>query len=186
MDFLMLIDLLLFASVLAVSGIVFAPLHVVFARASGGKNIMGTVNAAIGISAIVGAVLVWLVMGPVFSSDGAKAVACVGGAISFAGYAALYNLLGPTSVDRSISAHILNIIYQAPAHTMTKEELFSVYTHSDVLEKRLAECAEIGMIVRQGQQITLTASGRRMGQFYAVLGKVLSMQFWHLERYRAR
>jgi|SRR4051812_18886238 hypothetical protein len=182
----MLIDLLLFASVFAISGLVFVPLHVVAVRRWRGRNIVSTVNAMIGVSAIVGVVAGWLLLGGLFSSEGAKAVGCVGAGLSFTGFAALYNLLGPTSVDRSISAHILNLIYQAPDHRMSTDDLFNFYTHSDVLEKRLVECAEIGVIERHGSQLALTASGRRIGRFYAILGKVLGMNFWHLERYRAR
>jgi hypothetical protein len=181
----MLIDLLLFVSVVVISGLVFLPLHVMAARALGRRNIIATVNAMIGISAMMGALAGWFLLGSCFSSGGAKAVACAGGAVSFMGFAALYNLLGPTSVDRSISAHILNLIYQSPGKRMSKADLFNFYTHSDVLEKRLVECADIGVIERHGQELALTARGRRIGQFYAILGKLLGMNMWYLDRYRA-
>ncbi|WP_428660051.1 hypothetical protein [Reyranella sp.] len=182
----MFTDLLLFASVLVISGIVFLPLHVIAVRVLRGRNILSTVNIMVGASAVIGSAIGWLVLGGSFSSEGAKAVACVGAGFAFLGFGALYNLLGPTSVDRSISAHILNLIYQAPGHRMTKDDLFSFYTHSDVLEKRLVECAEIGVIERTGSQLALTPSGRRIGQFYAILGRVLGMRIWYLDRYHAR
>jgi len=182
----MLTDLLLFASVFLINGIVFLPLHVVAVRASRGMNVLSTVNIMVGVSAIIGSAAGWLLLGGLFSSEGAKAVACAAAGFSFLGFGALYNLLGPTSVDRSISAHILNLIYQAPGHRMTKDELFGFYTHSDVLEKRLTECAEIGVIECTGSQLILTKSGRRIGLFYAILGKVLGMRFWYLDRYNAR
>jgi hypothetical protein len=179
-------DLLLFASVFVINGIVFLPLHVIVVRALRGRNILSTVNTMIGVSALIGSAIGWLLLGGLFSSEGAKAVACVGAGFAFLGFGALYNLLGPTSVDRSISAHILNLIYQAPGHRMTQDDLFGFYTHSDVLEKRLTECAEIGVIERSGSQLILTRSGRRIGLFYAILGKVLGMRFWYLDRYNAR
>lgn len=181
----MLTDLLLFVSVIVLSGLIFLPLHVIVVRANHGANVLLMVNISVGVSAIAAAVAGWLWFGGVFSSEGAKAVACVGGAISFLGFGAVYNLLGPTSVDRSISAHILNLIYQAPNHQMSKESLFAYYTHSDVLEKRFEECARVGMIERHGSLLALTASGRRLGFFYTLMGKVLSIPLWHLERYRA-
>lgn len=181
----MLTDLLLYVSVFVISGLVFLPLHVLAVRMRRGENLLLTVNLAIGASAVAAGVIVWLSFGGMFSSEGAKAVACVGGAISFLGFGAIYNLLGPTSVDRSISAHILNLIYQAPGHRMTKEELFTYYTHADVLEKRFEECAQIGVIERHGSLLTLTASGRRIGLFYTIIGKVLGIRLWYLERYRA-
>jgi hypothetical protein len=182
----MLTDLLLYGSVFVISGLIFLPLHVLAVRANRGANLMLMVNLSIGAAAVAAAAIVWLSLGHLFSSDGAKAVACVGGAISFLGFGALYNLLGPTSVDRSISAHILNLIYQAPGHQMSKEDLFAYYTHADVLEKRFEECAQIGVIERHGSQLTLTASGRRIGLFYTIIGKVLGIRLWYLERYRAR
>jgi hypothetical protein len=182
----MLTDLLLYGSVFVISGLIFLPLHVLAVRANRGANVLLTVNLAIGASAVAAGVIVWLSLGHLFSSEGAKAVACVGGAISFLGFGAIYNLLGPTSVDRSISAHILNLIYQAPGHRMSEEELFRYYTHADVLEKRFVECAQVGMIERHGSQLTLTASGRRIGLLYTVIGTMLGIRLWYLERYRAR
>lgn len=182
----MLTDLLLYGSVFVISGLVFLPLHVLAVRARRGENLLLTVNLAIAASAVAGGAIVWLSFGAMFSSEGAKAVACIGGGVSFLGFGGLYNLLGPTSVDRSISAHILNLIYQAPGHRMSREELFGYYTHADVLEKRFEECARVGVIERQGSQLTLTASGRRIGLFYSIIGKVLGIRLWYLERYRAR
>jgi len=182
----MLRDLLLYVSVFVVSGLIFLPLHVLVVRANRGANVLLMVNLAVGASAVVGAGIIWLSLGSLFSSEGAKAVACIGGAISFLGFGGLYNLLGPTSVDRSISAHIVNLIYQAPGHRMSEEELFSYYTHADVLGKRFVECAQVGMIERHGSQLTLTASGRRIGLLYTIIGRVLGIRLWYLERYRAR
>lgn len=178
-------DLLLFGAVFVLGGIVFLPLHVIAVRANHGANVLLMVNLAVGASAVAAAGIGWLVLGQMFSSEGAKAVGCVGAAMSFLGFGAIYNLLGPTSVDRSISAHILNLIYQAPGHRMSKEDLFAYYTHADVLEKRFDECARVGMIERHGPLLKLTASGRRIGLFYALIGKLLGIRLWYLERYRA-
>lgn len=182
----MLTDLLLYVSVFVISGLIFLPLHVLAVRMKRGENVLLMVNLAVGASAVAAAVIVWLSLGHLFSSEGAKAVACVGGAVSFLGFGGLYNLLGPTSVDRSISAHILNLIYQAPGHRMTKEELFGYYTHADVLEKRFEECAHIGVIETHDSHLTLTARGRRIGLLYTVIGRVLGIRLWYLDRYRAR
>ncbi len=182
----MLPDLLLYVSVFVIGGLIFLPLHVIAARANQGANVLLMVNLAVGASAVAAGAIGWLALGGMFSSEGAKAVACVGGAISFLGFGALYNLLGPTSVDRSISAHILNLIYQAPGHQMSKEDLFTYYTHADVLEKRFDECAQIGVIERHDSQLSLTARGRRIGLFYTIIGKMLGIRLWYLERYQAR
>src|SRR3989442_364359 len=102
----MLTDLSLYLSVFIISGLIFLPLHVLAVRATRGANLLLTINLSVGASAVAAGIIVWLSFGGLFSSEGAKAVACIGGGISFLGFGGLYNLLGPTSVDRSISAHI--------------------------------------------------------------------------------
>lgn len=179
-------DLLLFLSVFAISAIIFVPLHLIAVRANGGKKLLSTVNAMICLSALIGGAIGWLLLGHLFSSPGAKAVACVGGGFSFLGFGGIYNLLGPASADRSISAHILNLIYQAPGHRMTKEELFALYSHSDILDKRFVEFAAVGVIEQQAAQLTLTPKGRRIALTFAILGKALGLHPWYLERVRTR
>jgi len=180
----MAMDLLLFLSVFAISAIVFVPSHLIAVRANGGKKLLSTVNAMICLSAFIGATIGWLLLGDLFSSSGSKAVGCVGGGFSFLGFGGIYNLLGPASADRSISAHILNLIYQAPGHRMSKEELFALYSHSDILEKRFIEFAAVGVIEQQASQLTLTAKGRRIALTFAILGKALGLHPWYLERVR--
>ena len=182
----MLTDLLLYVSVFVISGLIFLPVHVLAVRATRGANLLLTVNLVIGASAVAGGTIVWFGFGGFFSSEGAKAVACIGGAVSFLGFGGLYNLLGPTSVDRSISAHILSLIYEAPGHQMSREDLFGYYTHADVLEKRFDECVRIGVIERHDSRLALTRSGRRIGFFYSVLGKLLGIRLWYLDRYHGR
>jgi hypothetical protein len=182
----MLTDLLLYILVFVISGLIFLPLHVFALRATHGANLLLSVNLSIGTSAVSASIIVWMAFGSMFSTEGARTVACLGGGISFLGFGGIYNLLGPVSVDRSVSAHIVNLINQAPDHQMSKEDLFNYYTHSDVLEKRFRECAEVGVIARHGSQLTLTARGRRIALFYAILAKVLGIRLWYLDRYRAR
>jgi hypothetical protein len=182
----MLTDLALYGLVFVISGLIFLPLHALSVRAIRGTNPIFAVNLAIVVSAVAAGAIVWLSCGGLFSSEGAKAVACIGGGISFLGFGGVYNLLGPTSVDRSISAHMVNVIYQAPGHRMTKEDLLGYYTHEDVFEKRFTECVEAGVIERQGSQLTLTPRGRRISLIFAIMGKAVGIRPWYLDRYRAR
>jgi hypothetical protein len=182
----MAMDLLLFLSVFAVSAIVFVPLHLIAVRANGGRKLLSTVNAMICLSAVIGGAIGWMLLGDLFSSAGSRAVGCVGGGFSFLGFGGVYNLLGPASADRSISAHIVNLIYQAPGHRMSKEELFSLYSQADILEKRFVEFAAVGVIEQQGSQLALTAKGRRIALTFAILGKALGLHPWYLERARTR
>src|SRR5690242_15673001 len=141
----MVVDLLLFALVLVVSAVVFVPLHAVMVRARGGRNLLSAVNLAIVVAALAGGVAVWLLCGGLFSAPGARAVACVGGGVAFLGFGAAYNLIGPASVDRSISVHLVTLVNQAPDRRMAIADLFRHYPHADVLEKRFVECSDVGV-----------------------------------------
>jgi hypothetical protein len=182
----MVMDLLLFASVFAISGIVFLPLHVIAVRATRGRNLLSTINLMICASALIGGAIGWFLLGDLFSSAGARAVACVGASFSFVGFGGVYNLIGPASADRSISAHMVNLIYHSPGHRMSKDDLFRLYTHTDIIEKRFTECTEVGVIEQQGAELVLTASGRRIALAFALLGKVLGLHPWYMERLRTR
>lgn len=179
-------DLLGFIAVFALCWVVFLPLHVVAVRLGRGAKLLTTINSAIAVSAIAGAAAGWLCLGALFSSDPVRLVACVGAATTFLGFGGLYNLLGPTSVDRSISAHIIKLIYLSPRHRIEEAELFKLYTHADVLEKRFNECADVGFIERNGSELGLTAKGRRVAVFYIELARILGMRLWYLDRYRAK
>src|SRR5438105_3202840 len=134
-------DLLAYLAVFALCWVVFLPMHVVAVRLRQGANLLTTINCSIAGSALIATAGSWLWLGGLFSSESVKAVACVGAGMSFMGFGGIYNLLGPVSVDRSISAHIVKLIYLSPQHRIEEAELFKIYTHSDVLEKRFRECA---------------------------------------------
>lgn len=182
----MVVDLLLFVLVIVISGVVFVPLHAITVRAMRGRNLLTAVNVAIIAAGIVGGAAGWLLFGGLFSGEASKGVACIGGGIAFLGFGGVYNLLGPTSVDRSVSVHLVSLINQAPGNRLNREDLFRYYTHADVLEKRFVECAQVGVIHRDGEQLTLTPGGRRIAAIYAAIGRLLGMHPWYLDRYRDR
>jgi hypothetical protein len=176
-------DLGLYFAVIAVCGAVFLLSHLAAIRLRRGDRLLTTLSVAIGFSAFAGAGLGWWLFGGEFSSAGARLVACAGAALTFPGYAGLYALMGPASVDRSISAHIVNLIYLAPRHRLKEGELFKLYTHEDVLEKRFRECMESGIIERRSDELGVTPRGARIARFYISLGKMLRMRLWYLDRY---
>lgn len=175
---------MLFFAILVIGGVVFLPLHILALRARGGARLITTINATIGISTLAAVAFVWLLFGDQFSSSGAAAVSYVGGALCFAAYAGLYGLLLPSSVDRSVSVHIVKLLYLAPRQRMTETELFSVYTHNDMLQKRFQDCVNTGIIKREGEQLVLTPQGARIARLYMMVGEGLGMRLWYLDRLR--
>ncbi len=178
-------DLLLYLVVVVVCGIIFLPLHMLAIRIGSGTKLITTLNATVVASALVSGCLGWWLLGDGFSSQGARLVACVGGGLTFMGYAVVYTLVGPISVDRSISAHIVQLVYLAPGHRIKEADLFGLYTHADVLEKRFGECIETGIIERQGEELIVTRRGARIAKFYLLLGSVMGTRLWYLDRHRA-
>jgi hypothetical protein len=177
-------DLGLFFAILVIGGVVFLPLHIVVLRARSGAQLITSLNATIGISTITGVAAVWLLFGDQFSSPGAALVAYVGGALCFAAYAGLYGLLLPSSVDRSVSVHIVSLLALAPGRRMTEAELFEVYTHDDMLQKRFLDCVNTGIIEREGDQLVLTKKGAAIARLYTFVGAGLGMNLWYFERRR--
>jgi hypothetical protein len=165
-------------------GVVFLPLHIVAIRRMGGRNLITTLNAVIGVSTVAAVVAGWCFLGHSFSSPGAASVALVGGGIGFATLAGLYGLLLPSSVDRSVSVHIVKLLYLAPRQRMTERELFGLYTHEDVLEKRFLDCLSTGIIRREGEELVLTPHGARIASLYMAVGEGLGMRLWYLDRRR--
>jgi len=120
-----------------------------------------------------------------FSSEQAQVLACVAGALTFLGFAGVYCLLLPISVDRSVSAHIVSLIWLAPEHRLKERELFQLYTHDDILRKRFEECIETGIIVRHDGELTLTSHGARIAFIFVTLGRLLGIRLWHIARRNA-
>jgi len=174
----------LFFAILAIGGVVFLPLHIVALRLRGGAQLITTLNVVIAISTVVAVAAGFLLFNDQFSSSGAALVTYVGGALTFAAYAGLYSLLLPSSVDRSVSVHIVKLLYLAPGRRMTEQELLSLYTHDDMLEKRFNDCLATGIIRREGDQLLLTQHGARIAWLYMTVGEGLGMRLWYLDRLR--
>ncbi len=179
-----MIDVVLYFAIIAIGGVVFLPLHIVLIRSMGGRKLITSINAAIGISTVAAVAGGWFFLGPYFSAPGAASVALVGGAISFATLAGLYGLLLPSSVDRSVSVHVVSLLALAPGRRMTEAEFFNVYTHDDMLQKRFVDCINTGIIKREGDQLELTTKGAKIAWLYTTVGEGLGMNLWYFVRMR--
>jgi hypothetical protein len=178
-------DTLLYFGVVILAGLVFLPLHAITIRAFGGSRIITALNVSIALSALAGAIAGRWLFGGGLTCPGAGILAPVAGALTFAGFAGIYGLIGPVSVDRSVSSHIVSLVYLAPSHRIAEAELFRLYTHGDVLQKRFDECVEAGIIAREGNELTTTPLGARIARTYLTMGRLLGIPLWHLRRHFA-
>jgi hypothetical protein len=177
-------DLLLYFAIVGLCGAIFLLLHAMAIRAMRGDKLIRTLATCIVLSALVGAAIAWWALEDGFTSQSARLLACVGGALTFVGFAGIYCHLGPISVDRSVSSHIVELVYLGPGHRIKEAELFELYTHADVLEKRFRDCLETGIIERDGDELATTQRGGRIARIFLALGNGLGMRLWYLERYR--
>jgi len=179
-------DALLYLAIAAICGVVFVPMHVVAVRARRGEKLVRSLAVTIALSAVIGAAVGWWVLGSGFTSQDTRLLASVAGGLTFAGYAGVYCLVGPISVDRSVSSHIAELVFLGPGHRLKQADLFRLYTHADVLEKRFRDCLETGIIERRGEELAMTPWGATIARFYLALGKGLGMRLWYLDRHNGQ
>src|SRR5262245_39298027 len=109
-------DLLLYFAIVGWCGAIFLLLHILVIRAMRGDKLIRTLAACIALSALVGSTIAWWALEDGFTSQSARLLACVGGALTFVGFAGIYCHLGPISVDRSVSSHIVELVYLGRGH----------------------------------------------------------------------
>ena len=166
-------DLLFYFAVVVLSGVVFLPLHIFLGRAKRCGPLVTALGVSIALSALVGGIFGTFVVGGIFSAPSVALVASVGGALTFAGFAGAYALILPISVDRSLSAHVVGLLYASPGGRIGEAELFRLYTHSAILGKRLRECEQSRILERQGDELVVTAKGRRIASVYFALDRLM-------------
>jgi hypothetical protein len=176
----------LYLAVAALCGLIFVPLHAVAIRAMGGDKLIRTLATTIALSAVVGATAGWWLLGDSFGSESTRLLACVAGGLTFTGFAGIYCHLGPISVDRSVSSHIVELVYLGPGHRLKEAELFRLYTHADVLGKRFKDCLETGIIERHGDELATTPRGALIARIFLAMGRGLGMKLWYLDRHRGQ
>ena len=168
-----MIDVVWYFAVIVACGIVFLPLHVILSRKKRGVELVKSLGTSIVLSALVGGAFgVWLI-GGCFSSPAVATVASIGAALTFSGFAVVYALILPISIDRSLSAHVVGLVYSSPGGRLKEEELFRLYTHAALLGKRLRECEQSGILERRGDELVATPKGRRIAFTYFALERLM-------------
>jgi hypothetical protein len=176
----------MYFAVAIICGLIFVPLHAVAIRAMRGDKLIRTLASTIMLSAVVGGLGGWWLLAGGFTSESTRLLACVAGGLTFVGFAGVYCHLLPISVDRSVSSHIVELVYLGPGHRLKEADLFRLYTHADVLGKRFKDCIETGFIERHGDELTTTPRGALIARIFLGLGRGLGMRLWYLDRYQQR
>jgi hypothetical protein len=164
-----MLDLTLYFLVAMASGVVFLPVHLVLGRHKRGSSLVMAIAISIAASAAVGIALGLWPLASLFSSQAVAVVASVGGALTFAGFAGAYALVLPISVDRSLSAHVVGLVYSSPGGRLKRSELLRLYSHEAILGKRMRECRDAHIVEWQGDDLVITPKGRRIARVYFAL-----------------
>jgi len=166
-------DFAFFLLVVMASAVVFAPLHIVLGRGCRGAALVRSLGISIAVSTVAGGLFGGGLISGQFSSPAVSVIAAVGGALTFAGFAGAYALILPISVDRSLSAHVVGLVYSSPGGRLSEAELFDLYTHAAILGKRLRECEQSGILERHGDELLVTSKGKRIAYAYFMMDRLM-------------
>lgn len=159
-------DLLLFTFMFGFQLILFLVLSYLILRFFTRSGLLYSTAAAILLAFISVTILSYLLISGSFSTIGSYAVAVFGSglAVTFAGF--LYAFLGPATADRSLASQMLNLLYDMPDCSLTREEIFDRYDSSGFIQKRIEECISENILEESNGSLALTEKGRKIAGFY--------------------
>ena len=102
-----------------------------------------------GLAVVVGgitAVLSWWLAGGLFSSGAVHALASLTAPFAFLGFCGIYVLIGPVTVDRSITLSILSAFANSRTKGLSRVELQACVPFDRIFEKRLRELEMSGTL----------------------------------------
>ena len=173
----MLIDLGLYVSTIAVACAIFIVAQYVTLKILQVKPFYVLLTVLAGASAIAGSVITWLLLGENYSTPGGAIAISVAGASTFWLLAVIYLLLGPISVDRSISAHIVILLSRSADGQMDRTEFMSRYTEQFIYEKRFKELSESQIVQLKNKNLVLTKKGVFIAKIYERLIQWFGLSF---------
>ena len=150
-------------------------MHIAFFNFFQTNKVASVLNFSTVLSVMGGSLLSYYLFSSQFESADLLLVTITGaaGAAFFA--LSLYGFMGPVCADRSLSAHMV-IILNSAGGVLTKMQLKEKYTQDMVLDKRLEEHHEVGVIKLDSDNIILTTKGRRIAYAYELMIKILKMK----------
>ena len=169
-------DLFWYAAIFVVAWVIYAALH---AGAAQLRVVQGVGNSTVAlgvIGALFAGVLGWLFLAPRFSSPSAYELAVITAPICFLGYCGIWVLLGPVTVDRSITLTILRALYAINGQNLPNQRLRAAVPFDRIYEKRLRELTLSGVIEPGADDFRITPKGARALKLYFWLGRVLNVE----------
>jgi len=171
-----LIDLTWYVVIIVAAGAIFATAHIVGAQLRLVSGATSKVVALAVAAAIVAGLLSWLLLGGRFSSSEVHALASLTAPLCFLGFCAAYLLVGPVTIDRSITLTILETLLRVGDGGLTESRLMSAVPFDRIFDKRLFELQRGRFIERTGENFRLTSGGGRILRAYLRVGRLLNVE----------
>jgi hypothetical protein len=169
-------DLLAFAGVFLIAWLIYLVVHLLAARLDIVRGATrSTVALGVG-AALVAAVVSWRWCGAWFSSPAVHDLATITAPAAFLGYCGIYVLLGPVTIDRSISLSMLRALHASQDRKLRRHELHREVPFDRIFEKRLREL-ELSGSIDTSHEVVITARGARILGAYVRLARLFNVDF---------
>jgi hypothetical protein len=124
----------------------------------------------------IAAVLSWWLAGGLFSGSAVHALASLTAPFAYLGFCGIYFLIGPVTVDRSITLSILSAFANSGTKGLSRGQLQGCVPFDRIFEKRLRELEMSGTLTL-GDGVRVTERGERILGFYKWLARVFRVNF---------
>jgi hypothetical protein len=128
------------------------------------------------VAAVAAGALSWFFIGGWFSGPGVHALASVTAPFAFIGFCGIYVLIGPVTVDRSITLTILTALIASETRGLSRAELQTRVPFDRIFEKRMRELEKSGTLTFV-DEVKITPRGARILGLYVRLARILRVDF---------
>lgn len=169
-------DLLWYGVVFLAAWIIYAVAYIGVAKLGAVRGVGGSTVLLGIVSAVLTGILAWIFLGDRFSSANVHLLASVTAPICFLGFCGIWVLLGPVTVDRSITLTILAALKAVETRELPSERLMAAVPFDRIYGKRLKELSGSGIIELHPSGVKVTPKGERALRLYLWLGRLLNVE----------
>ncbi len=110
-----------------------------------------------------------------FSREISILLSCLGFLI-FLGYANLYNIVFPVSLERSFTISIFLRLSKSEDYSIDRTDFFKIEDTQEIYNLRLNEMLDSGLLIEENGRYKLTTKGMRVAMIYSWLNGYLGIK----------
>ncbi len=169
-------DLFGFAALFVAAWVIYFTIHLTLAKLRIVRGVgITTVMMAV-VAAVLSGLASWVVLGGWFSSPSTYALVSITAPFSFLGFCGIYVLIGPVTVDRSITMTMLCALEESQSKKLARSQLHAEVPFDRLFEKRMRELEGSGTIDTSGE-VRITPRGIRTIRAYKWLARTFNLNF---------